>query len=214
MATPTKPATTPEVPTTNRYGLFTPPTDKFVIGTVDGGDSHAIEVSAQYNPKELSMQAAAKWAPTNGNGKKASGSSQALAWSGTDPQTMTVELLFDGVEENVSVRPLIDALIALTEPREMKSTDLWMRRPPLCVAIWGTDPKKFRCIVQTVGTKITVFSKHGQPLRATCTVSLMEANVLTMYSGDDHGIDHAGDVDKREFAIRNDSRLKATFDLE
>jgi Contractile injection system tube protein len=203
--------------TTNKtaFGLFTPATEKFVIGTVDGGTDNAIEVIAQYNPRELSLQAQAQWEATNGNGKKASGSSQALAWHGTNPQTMTVELLFDGVEENISVRPQIDAMIALTEPRDMSDTDnAWLRRPPLCVAIWGSDPKRFRCIVQSVQTKITMFNTHGQPLRATCTASLMEADVMTMYRRDDNGIDHRGDIDKREFALRNDSRGKLDLDLE
>jgi hypothetical protein len=200
---------------TNSIGLFSPATEKFVIGTVDGGDANAIEIIAQYNPKELSLQAQATWQATNGNGKKASGSSQALAWNGTAPQTMTAELLFDGVEENISVRPLIDALIALTEPREMNDTDnAWLRRPPLCVAIWGSDERKFRCIVQTVQTKITMFSRQGQPLRATCTVSLMEADVMTMYKRDDHGIDHAGGIARREFELRNHARHVLDLDPE
>ena len=204
------------MPTTNKtaLGLFTPATEKLVIGTVDGGDANAIEVVAQYNPREVSLQAQAQWEATNGNGKKASGSSQALAWHGTNPQTMTVELLFDGVEENITVRPLIDAMIALTEPREMNTKDAWLRRPPLCVAIWGSDPRKFRCIVQSVQTKITMFDKQGQPLRATCTATLMEADVMTMYKRDDGGIDHSSDIGRRELELRNHSRGKLDLDLE
>ncbi|HEY3806506.1 MAG TPA: hypothetical protein VGL61_28070 [Kofleriaceae bacterium] len=186
--------------TAAKLKLFTAPTDKLVIGTVDG---ELVEIAAQYNPKELALQAQATWNPHNGNGKKPSGGSQALSWSGTDPQTMTAELLFDGVEENVSIRPLIDALISLTEPREMKSSDAWNRRPPLCVAIWGSDPRQFRCIVQSVQTKITMFDPHGNPLRAVCTVTLKEADVIAMWGLDDQGRDHSGDVKARESAMRN-----------
>jgi hypothetical protein len=182
--------------------LFTPATDKLVIGTVDGD---LREVFAQYNPKELSLQAAATWNPTNGNGKKPSGGNQPLAWAGTEPQTMTAELLFDGVEENISIRPLIDTLISLTEPRNMGSRDDADRRPPLCVAVWGVD-RQFRCIVQSVQTKITMFDKHGNPLRAVCTVTLKEANVLVMWSADDYGRDHEADVKARESTMRNDTR--------
>jgi hypothetical protein len=127
---------------------------------------------------------------------------------------MTAELLFDGVEEGVSIRPLLDDLIALTEPREMKTSDAWLRRPPLCVAIWGSDERKFRCIVETVATKITMFSKDGQPLRATCTVTLKEANVLVMWSSDDHGRDHSADVAESELHARNAARNMLDLDLE
>ncbi|HEX4453690.1 MAG TPA: hypothetical protein VH143_22625 [Kofleriaceae bacterium] len=207
--------TDPKKPTQPKphFGLFTPPTEKFVIGTLDGGE-HQIEVTAQYNPKELSLQAQARWDAVNGNGKKPAGGNQPLAWGGTDPQIMTVELLFDGVEENISVRPLIDALISLTEPREMKSNDAWNRRPPLCVAIWGSDPRKFRCIVQTVATKITMFNPQGLPLRATSTVTLKEANVLVMWSSDDKGADHSADVAKAEFHLRNHARDMLDLDPE
>jgi hypothetical protein len=127
---------------------------------------------------------------------------------------MTFELLFDGVEEDISIRPLIDAMISLTEPREMKSDAAWLRRPPLCVAIWGSDARKFRCIVQTVATKITMFNAQGLPLRATCTVSLKEANVLAMWSNDDHGRDHSAAVAESEFHARNAARNIPDFDLE
>jgi Contractile injection system tube protein len=193
--------------------LFTPATERFVIGTLDSYGK-PVEIVAQYNPKELSLQAQAKWEAVNGNGKKPSGGNQPLAWGGTDPQIMTAELLFDGVEENISIRPLIDDLISLTEPREMNTDEAWLRRPPLCVAIWGSDPRRFRCIVQTVATRITMFSPQGLPLRATCTVTLKEANVLVMWSSDDHGHDHAGDVAKSEFHASNAARNKVDFDLE
>ena len=186
-------------------GVFTPATDKFVIATVDGSPDAAIEVSAQYNPKELGKQAQASWSAANGNGKKPSGGRQALSWTGTEPQTMTAELLFDGVEHHTSIQPAIDALLALTEPRQTESTDSWQRRPPLCVAIWGVA-RPFRCIVQTVQTKITMFGTDGAPLRAICTVTLKEADVVAMWEAEDKHHRHAADVGARERALQSSSR--------
>ena len=188
-------------PTPASMHLFTPPTERLLIGTVDG---KLVEVAAQYNPKELSIQAQAKWDAVNGNGKKMGGS-QALSWSGTEPQIITAELLFDGVEEDVSIRPLIDTLISLTEPRDLASRHDWERRPPLCVAVWGVD-KQFRCVVQSVQTKITTFAKDGRPLRAVCTVTLKEANVTAMWDADDKRGGHEADVQDRERILRNASR--------
>lgn len=186
--------------------VFTPATDRLVIATVDGAELDQIEVSAQYNPKELGKQAQATWSPANGNGKKPSGGKQTLSWTGTAPQTMTAELLFDGVEENKSIQPAIDALISLTEPRRMQSSDAWQRRPPLCVAVWGVSPA-FRCIVAGVQVKVTMFGKDGTPLRATCTVTLTEADVVAMWDAEDpYHQHHAGDVDSRENELKNLSR--------
>jgi hypothetical protein len=185
-------------------GVFTPATDRFVLASVDGGPDDAIEISAQYNPKELGRQAQASWSPANGNGKKPSGGRQALSWTGTEPQTMTVELLFDGVEDDKSIQAAIDALIALTEPRRMTSSDSWQRRPPLCVAVWGVG-RPFRCIVQTVATKLTMFAKDGRPLRAVCTVTLKEADVTAMWDAEDKHR-HAATVEDREKELLNLSR--------
>ena len=148
----------PQPTPTPTLHLFTPSTDKLVIGTVDG---HPVEVFAQYNPKELALQAAATWNPTNGNGKKPSGGNQPLSWAGTEPQTMTAELLFDGVEENISVRPLIDTLISSPNRATWAAATSGTggRR---CASPVGRD-RQFRCIVQSVQTKITMFDKQGNP---------------------------------------------------
>lgn len=49
--------------------LFTPATERFVIGTLDS-DGKRVEIVAQYNPKELALQAQATWEATNANGRR------------------------------------------------------------------------------------------------------------------------------------------------
>jgi phage protein U len=53
------------------------------------------------------------------------------------------------------------------------------RRPHLCVATWGTTIKGFKCVIESLSTKYTMFSAAGAPLRATCTVKLKEADVVS-----------------------------------
>lgn len=178
----------------------TPSINKLVIGTVDhASPDAAIEVGAQYNPKELALASQSAWNKhpnAHGDTKGTCGFAR-LEWGGTEPQTLTLDLLFDGVEENHSVRDQIDKLISLTQPWDMSSTKATLRRPPLCVAVWGSD-KEFRCVVTAVTTKITMFAPTGLPLRAICTVALKEADVATMWA-DDLRIDKlapAGSVDK------------------
>ena len=37
----------------------------------------------------------------------------------------------------------------------------------------------FRCVIESLSTKYTMFSDQGVPLRATCTVKLKEADTVT-----------------------------------
>lgn len=159
--------------------------NKFVIGTIHGAP---IEVVAQYNPKELARQAAATWNPHPNTSAKYASTGESQMWSEyrtTAPRTLTVELLFDGYEEGISIAPIVEDLERLTIPVDMSSRDESKRRPQLCVAVWGQQ--QLRCVVTSVATKLTMFDDAGAPLRATCTVVLTEVDVVAMMKSDVHG---------------------------
>ena len=40
--------------------------------------------------------------------------------------------------------------------------------------------ENFRCVIESLSTKYTMFDDKGAPLRATCTVKLKEADVVSM----------------------------------
>jgi phage protein U len=44
------------------------------------------------------------------------------------------------------------------------------------MATWGTTLRGFRCVIESLSTKNTMFDSSGKPLRATCTVKLKEAD--------------------------------------
>lgn len=191
---------------------FSPAGDKLVLATVDN-DGPQLEVTAQYNPKELALQAQATWnkASNAHAGNPATSHDLRLEYASTDPQTYAFDLLFDGVEEGGSVRDLIHRLVKLTQPRNMGSKRAKDRRPPLCIAIWGGEPA-FRCVVTSVATKITAFAADGAPLRATCTIALKEADIVSMWNDDDARdggrADHAGDVAAAERHTADVSQLE------
>lgn len=162
----------------NRDGLWTHWGEKFSIGTIHGD---LVEIVAQYNPKELARQAAAQWSPHPNTSARHSKIGENYCWleyGTTDPRTMTVELLFDGFEESVSVSPIVKSLEALTIPVDMTSRDSSKRRPQLCIAVWGEE--KMRCVVTAVSTKFTMFDARGRPVRATCTVTLKEVDAVAV----------------------------------
>jgi len=162
----------------NADGLWTHPGEKFSIGTIHG---ELIEIVAQYNPKELARQAAAQWNPhpnTSARRSKVGENYRWLEYGTSEPRTLTVELMFDGLEEGVSVAPVVARLEALTIPVDMASEDISERRPQLCIAVWGDE--KMRCVVTSVATKQTMFNARGKPLRATCTVVLKEVDAVAV----------------------------------
>ncbi len=146
-----------------------------MIGAVDGSG----RIEAQYNPADLQRDRPATWTSHGGVGTKGHAKGPlALEYTGAEPRTMTLALLFDNYEHNKSIEPMIEELESLATPTDPKSTDEALRAPPLCVVAWGIcGMKPFRCVVESVSTKYTMFSSLGVPLRATCTVKVKEADI-------------------------------------
>lgn len=167
--------TTPPVPT-----MFIPPGEKISIGSLDETEIH---VDAQYNPKELQIDKTIAWQKHN----KANANGLQLEFTGAEGRTMSIDLLFDGYEEHISIQPKVAVLEKLATVREPNSKHDEMRRPHHCVVVWGTvmggSENSFKCVIDSIQTKYTMFSSAGVPLRATVTLKLKEAERLTLADG-------------------------------
>ena len=156
---------------------FTPPGQKISIGSLD---DTSLGVNAQYNPKELQIDKNVPWQKHN----KANANGLQLEFTGTEGRTMTVDMLFDAYEEKKSIRSIVDILQKLATVRDPGSTKDEMRRPHHCVVIWGSvmggTDNKFKCVITQISTKYTMFSNAGEPLRATVTLKLQEAERVWM----------------------------------
>lgn len=145
-------------------------------------------VEAQYNPKELQIDRTVPWSPTGeankGNAQEASANNGGihLEFTGAQGRTLSVEMLFDGFEENagpgfkVDVAGQVSLLEKLASVMEPGSDVEDKRRPHLCMATWGKTLRGFKCVIESLSTKYTMFDEMGDPLRATCTVKLKEAD--------------------------------------
>jgi hypothetical protein len=106
----------------------------------------------------------------------------ALEFTGAEGRSMTVELLFDGVESSgrsVDVGSKVASLEKLAQARVPEAKDPKQRRPHHCTVSWGARGlPKFNCVIESLSTKYTMFSSDGAPLRATCTVKLKEADIV------------------------------------
>ena len=167
---------------------FQPATEKLSIGSTD---DTSLQVTAQDNAKELQIDKSIPWQKVNqanqsNNTKKTGASAQKgihLEFTGAEGRSMSVELLFDGYEKGsgLAVQGSIATLEQLASVIDPDSTDENKRRPHLCVVAWGQKGlPSFRCVIETLSTKYTMFSTDGEPLRATCTVKLKEADAVTL----------------------------------
>jgi len=182
---------------------FQPAAAKLSIASLDRTD---LFVDAQYNPKELQIAHTVGWA----DHKSTTGQSKDMVseFGGANPQTMQIELLFDGFEtEGVAggrykVAKHIERLKQMTAVLEPTSKDPEKRRPHYCVVVWGNGGlPKLRCIVESMTTKYTMFSSEGEVLRATVTISVKEVNIETM----------AGGSTEREHLRKYNERRKLIF---
>jgi hypothetical protein len=159
---------------------------KLQIKSLDGGPL----VEAQYNPKELQVDKTIPWSKKN-QSNKSNDHGIHLEFTGGEGRSMSVELLFDGYEENnaingpgshplkKAVKDSIADLETLASVIDPASHDENKRRPHLCMVLWGTGMPKFTCVIESLSTKYTMISSDGSPLRATCTVKLKEADVVS-----------------------------------
>ncbi len=171
--------------------VFESPPAKLTIASIDTPE---IQVQAQYNPRELQLDKQVAWGQHNRLDNRAwwkrSGKQQSdLEFTGADGRTLTLELLFDGYESGKSVEPIVEQLEELASVRDPSSSREDDRRPPLCLVTWGPSGdataavggmRPFRCVIESLSVKYTMFSATGTPLRAVCNVKLKESYALSV----------------------------------
>jgi hypothetical protein len=173
------------------FGL---PPGRISIKSFDEPNNQECSVIAQFNPKELEIKKTVTWSKppdtSKGKGKKNEPGIH-LEFGGAEPRTMTIELLFDGFETSATdsfyIADVAKEVAKLEKLASVRDTNPKaqekFRRPHKCVVAWGTtfgDGDGFLCVIDSLTTKYTMFSPDGTPLRATCTVSLKEANFLEL----------------------------------
>jgi hypothetical protein len=142
---------------------------KLTIVNLDEGRAAGIE--AYYNPKEITIDKTAPWSQH----KSSKTDSPEMEFTGAKGRSLSMELFFDTYEMKADVHALyVSRLVALTYIRENASGDE-EKRPPLCMVVWGGFPP-FKGVITKVGTKYTMFLQDGTPVRATCTVTMEEAD--------------------------------------
>jgi hypothetical protein len=171
---------------------------KLSIGSTDDIE---LQVTAQYNPSQLDLQRTVGW--ERGNNKRdnrpdhrrSKPADNDLEYKGGEGRSLTLELLFDGVETGTCVEPqieVLDEMATLRHELDSKDPD---PRPHQCVIVWGTGGiKPLVCVIESIGVKYSWFDRTGRPLRALVTLKVKEASVSTFDRPKAFGANRHGNV--------------------
>jgi hypothetical protein len=133
-----------------------------------------VDLVAQYNPKEISIEETTGWNAKDDDKDK---HRFTVEFTHSSPRTLSMELLFDTYEEGTDVtKTYVDKLRQLTSVIDPDGAERY-KQPPIVLVQWYDDAYiPFRGVIQSVSTKYTMFMPSGMPVRATCNIKIMEAD--------------------------------------
>ena len=140
--------------------------EKLYITPLDGKLAGA-RIQALFNPKEYTIAKSVPWNPHAAAGLDA----PEMQFTTGQGETLNLELFFDTYETGLQVKLFTDQVHALA----LIDSDL--HRPPLLLVSWGT--LMFKCVVESISHRFTMFLESGIPVRATVTLALRQAKSAT-----------------------------------
>jgi hypothetical protein len=132
-------------------------------------------VIAQFNPSQLQFEESANWSASWSDKE----SMQTFEFTGGTGRSVSFELFFDGYEAAPAHRNVkttyVDKLARLLQVIDPDGPEA-KRRPPLVSLAWGPGLPSFTGVLASLSTKLTMFLPDGTPVRATCSIKLLEAS--------------------------------------
>ncbi|HEY5935661.1 MAG TPA: hypothetical protein VIU61_13520 [Kofleriaceae bacterium] len=158
-------------------------TEKVTIVSLEKGVE--LSVAAQYNPKELGISKTIQWQDpklldNREAQKRKPNEGKDSEYTGGGQRNMTLELFFDSFEKHgykpaKPIEDIMDDLNTLASIRDPAGKEE-ERRPHYCVVVWGVGGiRPFRCVIESLDIKYTMFDTNGVPLRAVATVKVRES---------------------------------------
>ncbi|HKO43329.1 MAG TPA: hypothetical protein VJU84_08565 [Pyrinomonadaceae bacterium] len=132
--------------------------DRFVLINLEGGESFVF----QFFPREIETHGRANWEPQD-----VTIGTRPIFYANSDGHRISVqEVYLDRTDSNESIAPDIKALNA------MRAEVQALGRPPALLAAWGDE--SYRCVLEDVSVRRTMFAPGGEPLRASVSMQLLE----------------------------------------
>ena len=145
-------------------------------------DDPTLTVHAQFRPGDLQIDQAVPWVK---HPNRATSDELQLEFTGGEGRSSSMLLVFDASESgNTSVEVAIANLTMLATPTvhdpgvAPANTPGVLKRPHHCVLVFGRvfNQKSYKCVIESISTKISMFSPTGSPIRAHVTVKFKEAS--------------------------------------
>jgi hypothetical protein len=132
--------------------------EKAVIKNLDTDD----EIEVLFNPKEYIIEKKTPWKEHEIQGLD----SPAVEFTLGERKRLSMELFFDTSEDKSDVREYTDKI------EELMLVNADEHRPPLLLFSWGN--LKFKCVLEDLVQRFTMFKTDGTPLRAILKVMFKE----------------------------------------
>ncbi|MBN2440593.1 MAG: LysM peptidoglycan-binding domain-containing protein [Spirochaetales bacterium] len=158
--------------------------EKAVIKNLDKDE----DVEVLFNPKEYIIEKKTPWKEQEIQGLD----SPAVEFTLGERKRLSMELFFDTSEEKTDVREYTDKIenLMLVDPDE--------HRPPLLLFSWGK--LKFKCVLEDLVQRFTMFLNDGTPIRAILKVLFKEYSTAASQVKEKprHSSDHTKRIIMRE----------------
>lgn len=125
-------------------------------------------IPVMFNPEQYTLSRSAKYTDANVKGLE----SPIPEWGYGSPEVLSMDLFFDTYESGLDVRLFTERIAKLLDPDETAKKD----EPPPCLFVWGT--LTFKCRLESITKKFTMFNPLGMPVRATLSVTFRGYNEL------------------------------------
>lgn len=135
--------------------------EKAVI-EIDEGKKKGEKIEVRFNPNQYSLEKGNQIAEIGIPGL----GSPILQYVRGNTRTLSMDLFFDTYEQRSDVRQYTNKIYGLLE------IDSGIHAPPICKFQWGKFT--FRCLLERVAGKFTLFLENGTPVRATLSVTFKE----------------------------------------
>jgi len=156
--------------------------------SVNWGKGQPEKIPVQFNPTELAFSKTAHYAEVPIPGLDA----PILQFVRGEAETITVDLFYDSTEDGTGAKA--KSVVEQTDRMyQLVKVLPDLHAPPICTLVWsdknfpgskvsshlGNNRRtKFKCVVESVRHRYTLFSPIGDPLRATVTLQLKEYRTL------------------------------------
>jgi len=155
--------------------------EKAILKNMDKGEQYEV----QFNPKEYTVEKSVPWNPQATAGNDA----PEMQFTTGQAKQLSFELFFDGYEEQRDVREPSGSSAGTKEIEKLALIDGDLHRPPKVLFVWGSF--SFDGVIESMSQKYTMFLPDGKPCRATVSVRMKEARLVSMKEEENKSPDHA-----------------------